>query len=88
VASMINTSSTMGTVTGPGNRILVPEIAGHLSIVRMAVYEMLELRIIPGIRLGRSWIITRHAYEQWEQTCGVRPLATHPRINAPESPAD
>jgi hypothetical protein len=32
---------------------------------------MLEQGIIPSIRLGRRWIITRHAYQQWERTCGV-----------------
>ena len=76
MVTMINSPSTMGTVAGPSSRILVPEIAGRLSIGRLAVYEMLELRIIPGIRLGRRWIITRHAYEQWEQTCGVRKVPT------------
>ena len=54
------------------SRISVPEIAQRLKIGRLAVYEMLEQRILPGIRLGRRWIITWHAYEQWERTCGVR----------------
>jgi len=53
-------------------RILVPEIARRLGIGRLAVYAMLEQQIVPGIRLGRRWIITRHAYEQWERTCGTR----------------
>jgi excisionase family DNA binding protein len=53
-------------------RILIPEIAARLSIGRMAVYEMLERGIIPGIRVGRRWIVTRHAYERWEQTCGLQ----------------
>jgi excisionase family DNA binding protein len=53
------------------SRISVPEIARRLNIGRLAVYEMLEQGIIPGIRLGRRWIITRHAYEQWERTCGM-----------------
>jgi excisionase family DNA binding protein len=48
------------------------EIARRLSIGRLAVYALLEQGIIPGIRLGRRWIITRHAYEQWERTCGTR----------------
>jgi excisionase family DNA binding protein len=51
-------------------RISVPEIAKRLDIGRLAVYAMLEQKIIPGIRLGRRWIVTRHAYEQWECTCG------------------
>jgi excisionase family DNA binding protein len=56
-----------------GNRMSVPEIAQRLDIGRIAVYAMLEQGILPGVRLGRRWIITRHAYEQWERTCGLRP---------------
>jgi hypothetical protein len=37
-----------------------------------AGYSMLEQGIIPAIRLGQRWLITRHAYEQWERTCGTR----------------
>ena len=55
-------------------RISVPEIAVRLDIGRLAVYAMLKQGIIPGVRLGRRWIITRHAYEQWERTCGMPPL--------------
>lgn len=25
-----------------------------------------------GVRLGRRWIITRHAYLAWERKCGLR----------------
>ena len=52
-------------------RFTVPEIAQRLGVGRLAVYAMLEQGIIPGIRLGRRWIITRYAYEQWERTCGM-----------------
>jgi excisionase family DNA binding protein len=55
------------------SRISVPDIARRLNIGRQAVYSMLEQGFIPGIRLGRRWIVTRHAYEQWERTCGMRP---------------
>jgi excisionase family DNA binding protein len=55
----------------PSSRISIPEIAKRLSIGRLAVYAMLEQSILPGVRLGRRWIITRHAYEQWERTCGT-----------------
>ena len=55
-----------------GNRISVEEIARRLSIGRLAVYSMLEQGIMPGIRLGRRWIITRHAYDHWERSCGMR----------------
>jgi len=61
------------TPTGQlSSRISVPEIALRLDIGRLAVYTMLEQGIMPGIRLGRRWLITRHAYEQWERTCGMR----------------
>ncbi len=52
-------------------RVTIPEIARRLRIGRMAVYALLEGGIIPGIRLGRRWIVTRHAYERWERTCGA-----------------
>lgn len=55
------------------SRISVLEIARRLNIGRLAVYTMLEQGILPGLRLGRRWIITRHAYLQWERTCGMRP---------------
>lgn len=58
-----------------GHRITVEEIAGRLGIGRLAVYAMLEQNIIPGIRLGRRWIVTRQAYQHWERTCGMRPAA-------------
>lgn len=53
-------------------RITVQEIATRLNVGRRAVYALLEQGIIPGIRLGQRWLITRHAYEQWERTCGMR----------------
>jgi excisionase family DNA binding protein len=49
----------------------IPEIANRLSVGRLAVYTMLEQGIIPAIRLGRRWIVTRNAFENWERTCGV-----------------
>jgi len=60
------------------NRITVPEIATRLSIGRQAVYSMLERHIIPGIRLGKRWIVTRHAYEQWERSAGM--IIENPRV--------
>jgi excisionase family DNA binding protein len=54
------------------SRISVPEIALRLAVGRQAVYAMLEQGVIPGIRLGRRWIITRHAYRRWERTCGLQ----------------
>jgi excisionase family DNA binding protein len=59
-------------VDAPSSRISVLEIARRLSIGRLAVYSMLEQGIIPGLRLGRRWIITRQAYLTWESTCGLQ----------------
>ena len=53
------------------SRMSIPEIANRLSVGRIAVYTMLEQGIIPAIRLGRRWIVTRHAFESWECTCGM-----------------
>jgi excisionase family DNA binding protein len=52
-------------------RIAIPEIARRLDIGRLAVYSMLEQGLLPGIRIGRRWLVTRNAYEQWERTCGM-----------------
>ncbi len=57
----------------PRARMTVEEIASRLDIGRLAVYAMLEQGIIPAIRLGRRWIVTRHSYEQWERTCRTQP---------------
>jgi excisionase family DNA binding protein len=67
------------------SRMSVPEIANHLSVGRLAVYAMLEQGLLPGIRLGRRWIVTRAAFQAWEKTCGTRtggPTDTgfHPRL--------
>lgn len=65
-----HTNETDQTQSASG-RISVPEIAHRLQIGRMAVYSMLEQGILPGIRVGRRWIVTRRAYETWEEKCGV-----------------
>jgi excisionase family DNA binding protein len=53
------------------NRLSVKEIAERLDIGKMAVYAMLESGALPGIRVGKRWLVTRFAYEQWERTCGL-----------------
>jgi excisionase family DNA binding protein len=52
-------------------RISVEEITSRLNIGRLAVYSMLDQGMLPGLRVGRRWIVTRHAYHQWERTCGM-----------------
>lgn len=65
-----NVSSKRGS-----GRITVLEIARRLDIGRLSVYAMLKRGSLPGLKVGRQWIVTRHAYEQWERTCGMRPVA-------------
>ena len=52
-------------------RITVEEIARRLNIGRQTVYAMLDRGVLPGIRLRQRWLITRHAYEEWERNCGT-----------------
>ena len=76
--SLTNSSSEYRSERSTGrlsSRMSVPEIARRLQIGRVAVYSMLEEGTMPGIRLGRRWIITRHAYEQWERPGGMQPNA-------------
>jgi excisionase family DNA binding protein len=70
--SLLNDLASRQMEEARSARMTVPEVAQRLGLGRGAVYAMLEQGIIPGIRLGRRWIITRHAYEQWERTCGTR----------------
>lgn len=65
-------SNADGSADSPSTRMSVQEIAQRLSIGRVAVYSMLEQGIIPGVRLGRRWIVTRQSYLAWERTCGTR----------------
>lgn len=67
------TSALEDSRAAGSGRITVPEVARRLGIGRLKVYGMLEQGILPGIKVGRLWIITRHAYEQWERTCGTLP---------------
>ncbi len=53
-------------------RLTVAEICRDLGFNRSRVYKLLEDEVIPNVRLGRSWLITREAYEQWKRTCGMQ----------------
>jgi excisionase family DNA binding protein len=53
------------------SRMTVAEIADRLSIGEMAVYRMLDEKIIPAVRVGKRWLVTRKAFEKWEENCGM-----------------
>lgn len=63
------------------NRLSVADIAARLAIGKMSVYAMLEGGVLPGIRVGKRWLVTRQAYEVWGRTCGL------PGPRAQEPPA-
>lgn len=57
------------------SRMSISEIRQRLGLGRDAVYKLLQSGAIPSIRgQGESgrFIVTRHAFEQWEKTCGTR----------------
>jgi excisionase family DNA binding protein len=58
---------------GTNSRISVAEIAARLSVGRLTVYKLLENGVIPSIRFGHRYIVTRRAYKDWELTCGRKP---------------
>jgi excisionase family DNA binding protein len=68
-------------------RISIPEIARRLDIGRLAVYSMLEQGLLPGIRIGRRWLVTRNAYEQWERTCGMQQVLSSGTLDLSPSSA-
>ncbi len=55
----------------PASRVTVQDIMADLQIGKHSVYQMLDSNIIPGIRLGRGWLVTRNAYDRWKETCGT-----------------
>ena len=50
--------------------ITVPEISERIGICEETIYGMLRSRVIPNIRYGRRFIISRNAFERWEASIG------------------
>lgn len=57
-------------LTGP-SRVSIDDIRKDLGVGKPAVYRMLGERVIPSIRVGQKFIVTRAAYEAWKKTCGT-----------------
>ncbi len=58
--------------------ITIPEIADRLDVCEETVYDLCKRHIIPSIRPGRRFIISRTAYEKWEATIGTdKPFDVH-----------
>lgn len=73
-------------------RLTINDIARRLHIGKMTVYEMLEKGQIPGIRVGKRWLVTRAAYQKWEERCGFERESGNRRgdsgLRHPATPAD
>ena len=52
------------------SRITIEEICEDLGLGRERVTAMLKAKIIPNVKLGRTWLVTKFAYENWKRTCG------------------
>lgn len=57
----------------PHTTITIPEIADRLDVCEETVYDLCKRHVIPSIRPGRRFIISRAAYEKWEATIGEKP---------------
>ena len=56
----------------PHTTITIPEIAERLDVCEETVYDLCKRHVIPSIRPGRRFIISRAAYEKWEATIGEK----------------
>lgn len=61
----------------PHTTITIPEIAERLDVCEETVYDLCKRHVIPSIRPGRRFIISRTAYEKWEGTIGEKTLDVH-----------
>jgi len=59
--------------------ITVPEISERLGIGEETVYDMVRRHVIPNIRHGHRFIISRSAYERWEATIGEQVPSSIPQ---------
>jgi excisionase family DNA binding protein len=57
--------------------ITIPEIADRLDVCEETVYDLCKRHVIPSIRPGRRFIISRAAFEKWEATIGEKPFDVH-----------
>jgi excisionase family DNA binding protein len=54
--------------------ITIPEIADRLGVCEETVYDLCKRHIIPSIRPGRRFIMSRTACEKWEASIGTDKL--------------
>jgi hypothetical protein len=71
VVSVLST----GLALGSEERITMKQNASSPSVSRLGGYALLDRGEISAIRLGRRWIVTRHATSSETGTLGPKPGA-------------
>lgn len=64
--------NSMGVAFQIRTTLTVPEIAERLGICEPKLYQMLADGMIPHVRHRRKYIVSRAAFEKWEQSLGER----------------
>jgi excisionase family DNA binding protein len=54
----------------PAARYSIDEAAQVLDLSRKTVYDHLRSGALPGVKLGRLWILPKAAFDQWLRTAG------------------
>ena len=55
------------------------EAAEYLKLHVMTVYRLANARLLPAVRIGRSWRISKPALDEFMQRGGSRNLAMSPK---------
>jgi excisionase family DNA binding protein len=78
----MNSTSRDGERAGQSATLTPDEVADRLGYSRKRIYQFLEARQVPGMKIGKKWIIDRREFEEWL----ARQRATSPVGVAASSP--
>ena len=59
--------------------LTVKEAAAYLQLHAMTVYRLANARLLPAVRIGRSWRISKPALDEFMRRGGSRNLAISPK---------
>lgn len=51
----------------------VRQVAWLLSLSRGGTYELVRSGVIPAVRLGKRWVIPKHRFHAWLDSCTEEP---------------
>ena len=60
-----------GTAPPLCTSIGIPEMSKIMGVGRDLTYDMLERNIIPNVRPGKRFIVSRHAFDAWWKSAGM-----------------